>query len=372
MMRNKLVAVEIEGYKSIKNKQILQLKDINILIGANGVGKSNLVSFFQLLNYITSDGLQVYIGKQGYADSILHNGTKETGRFSAKLLFKNEEYGDTMYEFGLVHSYQGQMMFANESVMCKSNTIDTRKQPHPFSLGAGHQESLLTKNLGNKTCKVVYNLLKLCRAYQFNNTSDDSFIRKPSYVGDSSYLRDDAGNLSAFLLGLKDSEFREYYNRIEKRISRIMPQFKEFLLQPLANNPDQIRLDWVDVNGNVFGPKQISDGSIRFIALATLLLQPAHKLPNVVVIDEPELGLHPEAIIDFIGMVKIASQHCQVVLATQSPYLIDCCQLEDLIVVNRDKDMTVVNRLSEDKLKEWLDEYTLSEVWNKNIIGGRP
>ena len=373
-VRHRLKTVEISGFKSIGEKQSIDFGDINVLIGANGVGKSNLVSFFQMLNHITTNGLQIFIGKQGYADSLLYYGSRNTDRFTAKLRFENNEWYNE-YDFALTHSFQGQMMFAYENVKSalKPDHFIIPKT-EPTTLGFGHQESLLKENSFLPVAKVLLSILGRCRAYQFHDTSDKAYIRQPSFIDDNRYLKSDAGNLGSYLFTMKKSESGfNYYQRIVDRIQKIMPQFEDFFLEPAFENQNLVKLQWIDKgHQHTFGAHQISDGSLRFMALATLLLQPPDSLPNVIVIDEPELGLHPEALIDLVGMIKIAAQNCQIILSTQSSFLLDFFNVNDIIVVETKDDSTVFNRLSQDQLIEWVKDYTLSELWEKNLIGGRP
>ena len=168
-------------------------------------------------------------------------------------------------------------------------------------------------------------------------------------------------------------ENNKYYQRIVKYIKMVMPQFNDFELLPDAVNTDIIRLDWHETSSEyLFGPHQISDGSLRFMALASLLLQPPKSLPALIVLDEPELGLHPTAISLLASMVKTASQHCQVIIATQSTTLIDEFEAKDIVVVEREKERSVFKKLDLPELEEWMQRYSLSEIWEKNIIGGRP
>lgn len=373
-IRHKLKNIEITGFKSIGKKQSVDFSDINVLIGANGVGKSNLVSFFQLLNRLAEEQLQVFIGKQGYADSILHYGTKTTDRFSARLSFVNEVNSILHYEFALVHSYAGQMMFAYENVDNNAFIMGTQKKARPSTIGSGHAESKLFGQEASRTATDVLALLRKIKAFQFHDTSDRSLIRQPGMIQDNRFLLSDGSNLSSFLYQMKRSKTSaSYYKRIVNRIGEIMPQFSDFVLEPLMDNPAMIRLDWKHKRKeHIFGVNQISDGSLRFMALATLLLQPPDSLPNVIVIDEPELGLHPEALIDLVGMIKIAAQNCQIILSTQSSFLLDFFHVNNIIVVETKDDSTVFNRLDQDKLTEWVKDYTMSELWEKNLIGGRP
>nr|VFJ86044.1 MAG: AAA domain-containing protein, putative AbiEii toxin, Type IV TA system [Candidatus Kentron sp. LFY] len=196
-------------------------------------------------------------------------------------------------------------------------------------------------------------------------------------MDDVDYLRSDAGNLAAFLKRLKESaDYRRYYDRIVRHIRRVMPEFHDFVLNTLPENANYVRLNWTDASGNdyLFGPHQISDGSLRFMALTTLLLQPSELLPQFIVVDEPELGLHPAAIAELAGMVRSVSHKTQMLLATQSTRLVDEFSPEDLLIVERDEESrsSVFKKLDGEQLRDWLERYSLSELWEKNVLGGQP
>jgi predicted ATPase len=86
----RLNKISLEGYKSIRQCRDLKLENLNVLIGANGSGKSNLISLFALLNAAMRGELQVFIGSKGAAHSLLHFGPKETKEFTANLEFDSE------------------------------------------------------------------------------------------------------------------------------------------------------------------------------------------------------------------------------------------------------------------------------------------
>jgi predicted ATPase len=170
-------------------------------------------------------------------------------------------------------------------------------------------------------------------------------------------------------------EYRSYYDRIVEKIRYILPQFGDFVLEPREINPATILLNWHEAASDyLFGPHQISDGALRFMALATLLLQPPERLPKIIIIDEPELGLHPQAI-DLLGtMILSAGMHTQIIIATQSPRLLDSFSYEDVVVAewNNADNYSVFRHLDESELSQWLDEYSLSQLWDKNVLGGQP
>jgi predicted ATPase len=229
----------------------------------------------------------------------------------------------------------------------------------------------------DKQAKAICALLRNCSVYQFHDTSSTSKIRNSGYINQGDFLYSDGGNLAAFLYGLKENEKNKlYYDKILRHIKQVFPQFGDFDLRPSAGNEKYIMLDWHEQNNVQYklGAHQLSDGTIRFMALTALLLQPPTNLPSLIVLDEPELGLHPSAIIDLAGMVKMASQHTQIVLATQSPALLDEFTPEQITVIERDpiSKSSIFKRFSEEDLKYWLEDYTLSEIWDKNILGGKP
>lgn len=376
MEEMKLSQVLVKGYKSIHSDgQTISFGDITVLLGANGCGKSNLVSFFKMLNDITSGDLQIFIGKQGGADAILHYGPQQTDKLEFEVTLERGG-GDTakctVYSVKLVHGMPDRLFFAAEKVQY---TTAGHTQPLEYFLDAGSRESALS-NDQRSTSKVLFGALFRIRAYQFHDTSDTARIKANAYVDDVRYLRSDAGNLAAFLRGLQqDDAKKRYYERIKRHITKIMPQFGDFDLEPFSDNDKTVRLNWLEAGRDyLFGPHQISDGSLRFMALAALLLQPPEMLPKVIVLDEPELGLHPAAIAELAGMIRVASQHAQVIVATQSTRLVDEFGINDLVVVERDEAnrRSEFKRLDGEALAHWLSRYSLSELWEKNVLGGRP
>lgn len=374
----KLKGINLRGYKSINSEgQDIPIGDITILLGANGAGKSNLISFFKMLNYMMTGALQKYIGDSGFADSLLHYGSKRTERIVADLTFANPQATNN-YKFALTHAAGDILIFAEETVSYKKHDRD---EPRTIQLEPGVKESGLYTHPhfragGDKTISYIYDLLKGCRVFQFHDTSKEAKIRNSGYINDGDFLRSDGGNLAAFLYTMRQQEDGDkYYQRIVKAIQMMMPQFNDFQLSPSRRNENYILLNWYETDSDyLFGPHQISDGALRFMALATLLLQPPKTLPQVIILDEPELGLHPSAIAYLAGMIKMASQQCQIVVATQSTILIDNFEASDIIVVERDERQkcSTYKQVNEDRLSEWLEQYSISELWEKNIIGGKP
>ena len=320
--------------------------------------------------------LRQFVGEEGYANTLLHYGSAVTNEIQATV-----EFQENFYRFSLIPAAGDALIFADEEV--ELQTTDEQFPSIPLgiglkeSLGVGHKESMINDETTHiEKIGVLQSLLNQIRVYQFHDTSATARIRNQAYINDNRHLEDNAGNLAAFLFAMKeDYATRKYYDRIIRYIQKILPQFSDFDLGPSRSNTNYISLDWRDRHETyLFGPHQLSDGSLRFMALATLLLQPPATLPTTIVIDEPELGLHPSAMSVLAAMVKIAGQHSQVILATQSPRLVDEFEAHNIVVVERDelKHRSTFRRLNEDALNEWLERYSLSELWEKNVLGGLP
>ncbi|MBF0568949.1 MAG: AAA family ATPase [Nitrospirae bacterium] len=379
--------ITLSGFKSIDSEgQTVDFGDITVFIGANGAGKSNLVSFFDMIFSMAIIRLELYTNLYGSATSILHYGPEKTKLIAAELSFSGDK-ARGYYRFKLAHAAGDIFIFDDEELEIHYSGFS---QPKIINLGAGHKESKLiepglfiSETITEPEPKdpvndrVVCNfLLENCSVYQFNDTTLGAKIRNKCDISDDTFMYGNAGNLVAILYAMKNNEkTNKYYNRIVSRINAVFPQFEDFVLEPSKHNPNQIILKWKDKESQyTFGSHQISDGTLRFMALATLLLQPPEWLPKVIIIDEPELGLHPTAISDLAGMVKSASRHVQVILATQSPRLVDEFEPNQIVVVDYNDKLkrSEFNKLNESDLAEWLDRYTLSELWDKNVIGGNP
>lgn len=369
----KLKRIEVSGFKSIASSppQGVEFGDVTILLGANGAGKSNLFALMRMLGFLTTGALQHFVGKHG-SRQLLFRGPKTTESMRFEVTLEDDDKTD-IYEIRLSHGLPDRLFVSGERVSFHRKGFP---KPQEYFLSEGGGEAGLAED-DRPTSQVLTALLRGIKTFQFHDTSDTARVKDRVNVEDASYLRSDAGNLAAFLKRMKDSsDHRRYYDRIVRHVRGIMPQFGDFVLEPLAENERYLRLNWTDTdNGDyLFGPDQISDGSLRFMALTTLLMQPPDMLPRVIVIDEPELGLHPAAIRELAGMIKRASQHAQLLLATQSTRLVDEFSAEQMVVVEWDSALgtSVFKRLDANNLAEWLANYTLSELWEKNVLGGQP
>jgi predicted ATPase len=370
MLPQQITSVKIAGYKSIQNAE-LPLRRVNVLIGPNGSGKTNLASFFRMLRFLAQGELQSFIGRAGGGNMLLYNGAKQTRQIEARLSVETIT-GMAEYAPQLVYS-------SGDTLLLDSETVSRRQTDDPdnrdISVNAGTlRESRFAEAAlaGHGAGLSIFRLLQQCRAYHFHDTTPEAPIRQHCDINDNKVLHEDGRNLTAVLYKLQETQ-PAFYQLIVRTVRLVAPFFQTFSLAPNALNRNTIALRWrqsgVDED---FSCHQLSDGTLRFIALATLLLQPRDDRPPLVFIDEPELGLHPYALGVLGGLIHRASEGMQIVAATQSPGLLDAFAPADIIVVERAREATVFRRLAPEPLQEWLEEYKLSELWEKNVLGGRP
>lgn len=370
--------ISLQGYKSIQHVE-LEMTHLNILIGANGAGKSNLMHFFQLLNSLIQERLELFVGNAGGAERLLHFGSKTTQVIHAVL-----ELDEIGYKLELKPNTNNIMIF-QEEVVWRSSKLSPGQIPtlelsvsQPgglVSLGAGQSESKL-KLMYTPLAPLQQDALHIqktllwCRPYHFHDTSNEAKLRKPGYMYNNERLKPDGSNLAAFLYKLS-TDYPKHHHLILKTIQRVAPFMQELVHREMAGQQNQILFEWREKSSqDIFDINYLSDGTIRFICLATLLLQP--ELPGLILIDEPELGLHPSAIYLLAEMLKQAAKRTQVIVATQSPALLNQAEPEDIVVVENEQGQSKLKRLNTAELKDWLEDYTLGELWEKNVFGGKP
>lgn len=361
----KIDKIIIENFKSIR-KQAIKVDNINVLIGPNGVGKSNFVLFFKLLNNIIEKRLQSFVIENGGSNGLLYFGNKVS-----KYIYFKVEFGENEYYATLSPTIEQNLFFENEKVAYINYMYGQR---YDYDIGNGNKETGLFERIKlDKTKKpawYVAEAMKTWRVYHFHDTSSSSPIKQPSDINDNRFFRPNASNLASYLYFLKNKH-EQYFNRIQDTIRLIAPYFKEFDLKPSQLYNNKIVLEWKHIGSDqYFDANHLSDGTLRMICLITLLLQP--NLPHTILIDEPELGLHPAAITLLASLIKSSSLKSQVICSTQSVTLLNRFDAKDIIVVNRENNESVFKRLNENELTEWLDNYSVGELWEKNVLGGRP
>ena len=362
LKHGQLSKVIIKGYKSIKRCE-LSLNNINVLIGCNGSGKSNFISAFAMLQDVLQKNLQLFTGRSGI-NSLFFNGIKETDCISFEYIFDKKSYG-----YDLIPTDDNRMIFKNEFFGCYEDY-----HHHEINIASGHAESLWENDTSNNIVDCVIPILKnqSWRVYHFHDTGRAAKVKQEHNIENNKWLMFDASNLAAFLYRLKHN-YQKKYNEIIETIRLITPLFDDFVLDPKEENNELIVLKWHQKGcEDIFNASQLSDGTLRFICLATLLLQPPELQPATIIIDEPELGLHPYAITIFVDMVKQISVNKQIIITTQSVELLNEFDMDDVIVVDKDDNgASVFKRLNEKELSVWLEDYSLGDLWQKNLLGGR-
>lgn len=356
----KLKRLSVRGFKSIRELNDFELRDLNVLIGANGAGKSNFISLFHLLSEMTEKRLQVFVQKQDGPDALLFGTRKRTQQIDVELYFARNGYRFSLSPAG------NRLIFAREETWFSGDLKDTA---HP--LGSGHDEARLSEVEEDTFAPYVLPAIQSWRVYHFHDTSATAPVRLAQPVRDNLQLKADAGNLAPFLRSLYE-KFPAHYQRIKSTIRLVAPFFEDFVYR--RNPGESLELEWFEVDdpGTPRSPRQLSDGTLRFICLATLLLQPVHLQPTTILIDEPELGLHPFALSVLADLFRQAREERQVIVSTQSVELVDELDPEDVVVVGRKDGASWFERLDPEPLREWLQDYSLGGLWKMNVLGGRP
>ena len=357
----KISRIVIEGYKSIAACDV-EMHTLNILIGANGAGKSNFMGFFRLITHLLTQRLQLFVGKSGGPDALLHFGRKNSPYLVGEVFFT-----ETSYRFLLEPTNDNRLMFGGEYIHMSSFNATTATSGHFES-----EHKIRRTDDGTNKLDEILPLLETVKVYHLNDTSESAKVKQIHRINDNDYLREDGANLAAFLFRLQKNH-TAHYQRIVKTIQMVAPFFGDFYLRPTPDNSDSIQLEWIEKDQDIpFKAHELSDGTLRFILLATVLLQPETYMPSAIIIDEPELGLHPYAINVLAALIRSASEQHQLIVSTQSVELVNEFEAEDLIVVDKHLGASTFKRLDQDSLQEWLEDYSLGELWKKNILGGRP
>lgn len=354
----KIQNLQIRGYKSIREMDDLALDDINIIVGQNGAGKSNFISVFRFLAYLVREDLQSFVAKQGGIQKVLCFGAQATEHMSITVRSDRNRYSAAF-----TPTDDGRLLFTDERCSyLESNKI----------IGVANQfETQLrrTKRAG-AIPPFIYGAVENWRVYHFHDTSANAPLRSVSSLVEMENLAADGANLAAFLFYLQTKYPQEFLTIVDT-VRTVAPFMGALVLRPDALNDDTIRLRWRHVgDDSLFDVNDLSDGTLRFIALTALLMQP--EPPSTIVLDEPELGLHPAAIAQLAAVMHQVAPEVQIIAATQSSTFANQFTWRDFIVVDRIEGASSLRRLSEDDVAPWMADFAMGDLWEKNLIGGRP
>lgn len=367
-LQGSIAEVSIKGFRSLKHIEKLELPQLTVLIGANGVGKSGFIRFFEMLSWmLRSQKLQEFVLLQGGGDDQFYMGSRATPKIQAEIRLRTEK-GFNDYAFEMAHLSAGDTVMITREGYRYSDAQKKGEARWSNLTEIGRESALPDKD--NKTAKTICQLLRQCSTYQFHDTSSKASIHQRWDISDSARLRSDGGNLAAVLWDLHEND-NARYKLIVRQIQRVFPTLDDFMLEPAGG---KVLLRWKSkFSDKVFGAHLTSDGSLRLFCLLTLLSMPDDRLPDIMFFDEPELGLHPHAITLVAEMMKRVAKTRQIFIATQSPYMVDCFELENIIVANAEGGATSLRNLPREKYQQWLDdEYLLSEIWLKTPVGVAP
>ena len=362
--------VTIRGYKTIRELRDFRLGRINVLIGGNGSGKSNFLGLFHLISNLANGTLRVHVKKSGGPDALLSGGSKSTSQIDAHLVFKG---GEDQYRFSLVAANQD-LVFGKEWFKPTEPAFLNDIPPMEFPLvgegtplRGGGFESLLP----GRYQPGFLESLKSWRKYHFQDMGRLAGPRKSVPVRDDRMLKPDGSNIAPYLFRLS-REHPEAYRRIVQDVRFAVPHFGEFRF-PDTDREGHVSLEWCPKHDSdtTMGPSELSDGTLRYICLSTLLLQPPELQPSLILVDEPASGLHPFAITLLAEMIRAIEGDKQVIVAAQSVQLVSEFEPSDIVVTETEDGLTTFNRLDESQLGDWLDEYSLGALWLMNHLGGR-
>lgn len=364
---SKLTKIKIEGFKSIKSMEF-DLSDVNVLVGINGSGKSNFLHFFDMLGaMVRGKNLALYVGIKGGANDLLFHGSENTREISCEMTFELSN-GTNEYHFTLQPTEDNQLVFSREE--CRF-TPTNRKPAKWHSLGVGHNEAKITDMANGEAARAIRKMLQNCTIYQFNDTTAFGPFKKSVDIVDCVFLQANGRNLAAVLYDLQQNESAVYQSIVEC-IRLVLPVFQDFYLHPKYG---KISLAWSheQLKDKVMGAHLTSDGTLRLFALTTLLHMPADRISNIVLLDEPELGLHPYAIRIVADLIKLLGNSKQIIIASQSSDFLNEFDMDDIIITTMTaNEQTEFERKSKVELKDWLDDFQIGEIWKQNVMGGNP
>ncbi len=371
--RAKIDTLKISGFRGIKHAQI-ELRDINVLIGANGTGKSNILSAFGLLERIADASFDRAISEMGGSNFVLYGGNKVTNSAKIKMVFEsNKQKNEQSYQLELLYSDE------NKPILKETIKIPNSTSSHFFThdstfLNENNLRLRIGKNYNQEIVKYAAKMqtfLSQARVHHFTDSSKQARFRQSCLINDNRYLKFDAGNLAAWLYRFSKTQVKQF-EFFENLMRRVIPGFDRFALSPDPLNETLIRLEYRDTRHDLLlTASYFSDGSIRFIALAALLL---FNPPPIILIDEPELGLHPTALQLVADLIRQASFESQIIVATQSADFLNQFEPDQILVVEREENSeeTLVKRLDATELAGWLEDYSIGDLWLKNVLGGKP
>lgn len=383
----------LDNYRSWVH-QCIPLRNLNVMIGPNGSGKSTFLDLFVLLGDVARGTLSRAISNRGGIDALLSvsEGSRDvevdTLRFELKAKFEWSE--DT-------HTYELRLQEKGGGYQIAYELLSPFHRPghdRPFKLienRPGHtyyydmtQRTLVQPDWDHDPLETAlaqvpktYKTTEKFRSHVISNRLQvfvgggvDHGLRQPQALDPTvRYPGPNGEGLISALYNLKSTDPNSF-ERILDAVRAGFPGFKDLDFPLVAAG--RATLQWIEDNDRKFQAHQLSEGTLRFLWLATLLLSP--HIPATLLLDEPEISLHPELLMLVAGMLREASEHSQVFVATHADRLVRWLEPKEVLVVDKEDGRSTAKWADDPSLNldSWLAEFTLDEVWMKGGLGGRP
>ena len=350
----------------------ITLEPLNIIIGQNASGKSNLVDVIKLLRSLPQEkGLANFISQNGGISEWIWKGEKKSKPTKVEVFIHN--ISDFKYSIAIENASQRAKIIQEEiSNLSNKQKIESSKSSHPeVSILSSLRISL--KDIKNKdVLELALPIIGVLSESKIKTYTDlsitrSSKVRNPQILSlPKEFISEDANNLN---LVLKDVERKgNTKDKIVENLKKFNPKIKDYSFEQLA---EYIYL-FIREDGlkKPISAMRLSDGTLRYLCLLAILCHP--EPPPLICIEEPETGLHPDILPTIAELMIEASQRTQLIVTTHSDILVSAFSEipEAVLVCEKDEDGTHFTRLNADKLKVWLEEYTLGEAWLRGAIGG--
>lgn len=393
----KILTLDVEGFRSLKS-QTWNPGDLNVVIGPNASGKSNLLRVLEMLGTAASGGLARRVQQEGGLESLVWDGQAELVRFRAKMSpihpYADIDKDALTYQIELARLGKSSAYRINNEILGNYSRVDTGEMAEPFKLlerdprhavvysmnsqrfeappsSVTEDESLLSLAAGpfaaNRFVAEFQRELSEWKVHQEFQTHRDSQIRTPQVTRADTQVSADGQNLISVLHSLYTGK-REFEAEIVTAMQAAFGEdFEKLVFPPAADQRIQMRIRWKSLKREQ-SAADLSDGTLRFLFLLAVLANPSP--PPLIAIDEPETGLHPSMLPIVAEYARQAATRAQVILTTHSPEFLDAfgSDVPTTTVVERQQGETVLRVVSGEELSYWLQQYSLGELYRSREL----
>lgn len=393
----KITNLTVEGFRSFKS-QVWDPGDLNVVIGQNASGKSNLLRVLETLTAAAQGGLSKHVQKAGGMDSLVWDGLVDQIRIQARMTplppYNDNERDALTYDLRLARLGKSSAYRIENEVLGNFYKVDIGEMQEPFKLlerdshhavvfsmdskrfeappaSVPEEEALLSAAAGpftaNRFVGSFQRELAAWKVHQEFPTHQEAPIRLPQVTRTDMSVSEDGQNLVTVLHSLYTSN-RDFENEIDTAMSAAFGEdFEKLVFPPAADQRIQMRIRWRSLKREQ-SAADLSDGTLRFLFLLAVLANPSP--PPLIAVDEPETGLHPSMFPIIAEYARDASTKTQVILTTHSPEFLDAFGAEapTATVVERHEGQTVLRVVSGEELAYWLKQYTLGDLFRSSEL----